>query len=93
MIDIAFNTELKLEKWKKNRHDGSKEFYNNVESIPCYKEDKVTKIVRPTGEELDSRCNYFTLVEIGENDRIDGFDVLTTEVFSALGFKYYRSYV
>ena len=91
MIEIAFNSELSLEKWLKNNYDGSKEFYT-PKNIPCYKEEKITKVLSATGEEIVSKSNYFTTQKITTNDLIDGEQVLSVEIFSMLGCSYYRSY-
>lgn len=92
MIDFAFVHSLKLSRFKKNNYDGTKEFYSDV-IVKCYKEDKTTKVITRTGEEVLSKTNYFTTKEIGENDRIDGNDVISIEKFNIMGVKYYRSYV
>lgn len=91
MIDLAFNSTLRLERFIKNNNDGSKNFDTPV-NISCYKEDKITKVLTSNGEEIMSKSNYFTIDKIGENDIIDGNQVLTIEHFNMLGCEFYRSY-
>lgn len=83
---------LELEKWIRNNYDGTKQF-EPKKVVKCYKEDKTTKVITKTGEEVVSKSNYYTTKEIGENDRIDNNDILSIERYNILGVKYYRSYV
>jgi hypothetical protein len=91
MIELAFNSDLKLTKWLKNNYDGSKQFAKPI-SVPCYKEEKFNKVLSSTGEEIVSKSNYFTIEKVTTNDLIDGEQVLSVEYFSMLGCSYYRSY-
>lgn len=92
MIGLALKHKMSLEKWIKDEYDGDIQF-SPVKIVKCYKEVKITKVVTPTGEEVVSKSNYFSIDKVSERDRIDGNDVLSVEEFDMLGCKYYRSYV
>ena len=91
MIELAFNSSLSLKRFVKNNNDGSKQFSEPV-TLDCYREDKLTKVLSASGEEVTSKTNYFTTQEIGINDIIDDNQVITVEKFTMFGCKYYRSY-
>lgn len=92
IVEIAFVHTLSLERFKKNNYDGSKQFYK-PEIIKCYREDKSKKVITKTGEEVVSGTSYFTTTPVGDQDKIDGLDVVSIETYNMLGIKYYRSYV
>ena len=92
MIELAMVHTLELEKWIRNNYDGTKQF-EPKQVVKCYKEDKINKVITKTGEEVISKSNYYTTKKIGENDRIDNYDVISIEKYNILGVKYYRSYV
>lgn len=92
MIEFAFDSTLKIKKFIKNNYDGSKQ-YSTETTLPCYKEEKTTKVLSTTGEEVLSKTNYWTKGKITVNDIIDDNQILNVEHFSMLGVSYYRSYI
>ena len=92
MIEFAFNSTLKIKRFIKNNYDGSRQ-YTNETTLPCYKEEKTTKVLSSTGEEVLSKTNYWTTAKITTDDIIDDNQILNVEHFSMLGISYYRSYI
>lgn len=92
MIEFAFNSTLKIKRFIKNNYDGSRQYANET-TLPCYKEEKTTKVLSATGEEVLSKTNYWTTAKITTNDIIDDNQILNVEHFSMLGISYYRSYI
>lgn len=92
MIEFAFNSTLKIKRFIKNNYDGSRQ-YTNETTLPCYKEEKTTKVLSSTGEEVLSKTNYWTTEKITTDDIIDDNQILNIEHFSMLGISYYRSYI
>lgn len=92
MIEFAFNSTLKIKKFIKNNYDGSRQYANET-TLPCYKEEKTTKVLSSTGEEVLSKTNYWTTAKITTDDIIDDNQILNVEHFSMLGISYYRSYI
>lgn len=92
MIEFAFNSTLKIKRFIKNNYDGSRQYANET-TLPCYKEEKTTKVLSSTGEEVLSKTNYWTTAKITTDDIIDDNQILNVEHFSMLGISYYRSYI
>ena len=92
MIELAFVHTLTLERFIKNNYDGTV-VYEPAQTVKCYKEDKLTKVISSTGEQVTSKSSYYTTKKIGEHDKIDGNPILTIEHLNMLGESYYRSYV
>lgn len=92
MIEFAFNSTLKIKRFIKNNYDGSRQYANET-ILPCYKEEKTTKVLSSTGEEVLSKTNYWTTAKITTDDIIDDNQILNVEHFSMLGISYYRSYI
>ena len=92
MIEFAFNSTLKIKRFIKNNYDGSRQYANET-TLPCYKEEKTTKVLSSTGEEVLSKTNYWTTAKITTDDIIDDNQILNVEHFSILGISYYRSYI
>ena len=92
MIEFAFNSTLKIKRFIKNNYDGSRQYANET-TVTCYKEEKTTKVLSSTGEEVLSKTNYWTTAKITTDDIIDDNQILNVEHFSMLGISYYRSYI
>lgn len=91
MIGFALRHSMQLSKYNRTNYNGVYT-YDSPITVKCYKEDKLTKVITSTGEEVVSKASYFTKIKPNELDLIDGNTILSIEIFDMLGCKYYRSY-